>query len=194
MYPNSKFLQIFDIFMYFVIIYSCFASCYFAAFDYPEQKDVVMILEHIVFASFSMEIIIKFLRVPDSQQEDKLPTHYEIAKLYLKSGIFIFDVLATFPFYLIESSGSAGTLFKLLRMIRFPRILRLLDADKIGSVIKLALAGQARGKRLVLKILIQNIYSVLRLVLLTIIITYFLGCLFYFLSDLQSQFYMIVDC
>jgi hypothetical protein len=141
-----------------------------------------------------MEIIIKFLRVPDSQQEDKLPTHYEIAKLYLKSGIFIFDVLATFPFYLIESSGSAGTLFKLLRMIRFPRILRLLDADKIGSVIKLALAGQARGKRLVLKILIQNIYSVLRLVLLTIIITYFLGCLFYFLSDLQSQFYMIVDC
>ena len=42
----------------------------------------------------------------------------------------------------------------------------------------------------------KNIYSVARLVMLTVIITYFLGCLFYFLSFLQNSegFKDAVDC
>lgn len=35
----------------------------------------------------------------------------------------------------------------------------------------------------------KNVYKVFRLILLTIIITYFTGCLFYFLSDSQLRFF-----
>ena len=42
------------------------------------------------------------------------------------------------------------------------------------------------GKRVIYKLLIKNVYKISRLVLLAIIITYFTGCAFYFISSLQK--------
>jgi hypothetical protein len=143
-----------------------------------------MIIENAVFASFFLEIILKFMKVPDNATDDKVVTHSDIAKSYVKSGWFFFDLIATFPFYLITVAGAAGTWFKLLRLVRIPRVMKLLEAKKINNFIRLVLNGQPRGKRVVLQLMFKNIYSVARLVMLTVIITYFLGCLFYFLSQL----------
>lgn len=71
----------------------------------------------------------------------------------MKSGWFFLDVTATFPFYLIEGSISSGndaaadnsssySLFlKLLRMIRLPKIMNLLDLNRLNKVINHLLAG-----------------------------------------------------
>jgi hypothetical protein len=48
-------------------------------------------------------------------------------------------------------------------------------------------SGQTRGKRVVYHLIMKNLFKVIRLIMLTIIITYFTGCAFYFISSLQDQ-------
>lgn len=112
-----------------IIAYSCFTSAFFLAFDFPSNPTLI-ILEHVVLALYSTEIILKLMRLPiDAKQEDR--SHLKILKAYMKSGWFFIDLLATFPFYLIdsgsESDDSTGSFLKLLRMVRIPKILNLID-------------------------------------------------------------------
>lgn len=78
-------------------------------------------------------------------------------------------------------------LFKLLRMVRLPKILSLLKLDLFSRFVELMVVGQTRGKRVVYHLVMKNIFKVIRLILLTVIITYFTGCAFYFVSSLRTQ-------
>ena len=72
-------------------------------------------------------------------------------------------------------------------MVRIPKILNLLDLDLFNKFVEAMVSGQTRGKRVVYHLVMKNIFKVIRLILLTVIITYFTGCLFYFLSSLQPK-------
>jgi len=100
--PKDRFLSTWDTFMLLIISYACFSSAYYVAFDFPRDNLLLFNLEHVVFAFFSMDIIFNFMRVPESMDG---PTgkrdHLTIFKTYFKSGWFFFDLIATFPFYLI---------------------------------------------------------------------------------------------
>jgi len=74
--------------------------------------------------------------------------HSKIAKKYVKSGWFFFDLLATFPFYLFNNANDL-IWFKLLRMIRIPRIVNLLDLSKFNKSVEAVFSGQTRGKKVV---------------------------------------------
>ena len=125
-----------------VITYSCFTSAFYCAFEFP-SNEVLLMLEHGVLIFFSIEIIVKCMRLPlDAQQDDR--SHLKILKAYMKSGWFFLDILATFPFYLFntgddEEGGSSGgdstTLLKLLRMVRIPKIINLLDRERVSKLI-----------------------------------------------------------
>jgi hypothetical protein len=106
--------------MLFIISYSCFTAAFFSAFAEPRQKDMFNYVEHFVLCSFSLEIVFNFMRLTDGDEDEKNRSHAAIARRYLKSGWFFFDILATFPFYLIETVGNQGIWFKLMRMIRIP--------------------------------------------------------------------------
>ena len=67
--PENKYLNIFDTYMLIIIAYSCFTSAYYVAFSFPKTA-TLMILEHIVFGSYSLDIIINFMRLP---QEGEVP-------------------------------------------------------------------------------------------------------------------------
>lgn len=76
----------------------------------------------------------------------------------------------------------------MIRLVRIPRIVNLLDLSRFNKFVDTVFSGQTRGKRVVFQLIMKNVYKVFRLILLTIIITYFTGCLFYFLSDSQLRF------
>lgn len=61
--PTHKLLQFYDTYMLLVIAFSCFSSAYYCAFDFPTAQGL-LILEHFVFASFTLEIIFKCMRLP----------------------------------------------------------------------------------------------------------------------------------
>jgi len=66
----------------------------------------------------------------------------------MRSGWFFLDVTATFPFYMLQNSDTAenndsafGVLFKLLRMVRIPKILNLLDLDLFNKFVEAMVSG-----------------------------------------------------
>lgn len=182
--------------MLIVIAYSCFSSAYFTAFEMDSCDMVIISIEHVVFICFTLEIIFKFMRLSDDEniivsEQD----HSTIAKRYIKSGEFFFDFLATFPFYMFsicpedgEEGGNFGIWFKLMRLVRIPRIVALLNLARFNRFVETVFSGSTRGKRVVFQLIMKNVYKVFRLILLTVIITYFLGCAFYFVSSIQFKY------
>jgi hypothetical protein len=167
-----------------VIAYSCFTSMFFVSFDYPFVDDPLLYgLELVVLVFFSADLIFNFFREPAKAESDKVWTHTEIAKNYMK-GSFIIDISATFPFFLLNTGkANYGLYFKLLRLIRLPKIMNLLDMEKFNKVSEALFAGVQRSKRIVYQNACKNIYRVMRLVMQTVIITYFMGCLFFMISS-----------
>jgi hypothetical protein len=157
-HPSNQFLQAFENYMLFVIAYSCFTSAYYVAFSFP--KDVVFfeLMEHLVFASYASDIIINFMKLPADSDPDSQESrnHLAIMKRYLRSGWFFLDLIATFPFYLFEldaaegdeaaSGNSFGPFFKLLRMVRLPKILALVEEKRFDTIIESMVRRQSRGK------------------------------------------------
>ena len=59
--------------------------------------------------------------------------------------------------------------------------------NRINKLVETLFSNQTRSKKVVFSIIMKNIYSVFRLILLTVIITYFIGCLFYLVSGLFDR-------
>ena len=109
-----------------------------------------MMLEHVVFVSYTLDIIFNFMRLPisegDQHKQMEQRSHLLIAKKYFKSGWLFVDSIATFPFYLLKTSN--GSWFKLLRMVRIPKILNLVDQKRFDQIIEIAVSGLNRDKRI----------------------------------------------
>jgi hypothetical protein len=139
--------------MLLIIAYACFSSAYYCAFDFPKANMILLSFEHVVFAAFTVDILFNLMRVPESMEgPNQKRDHFVLFKSYLKSGWLVLDVLATFPFYLINTSGGASSLgmwFKLLRLVRLPKILNLLDLARFNKFVETVVSGQTRGKRVV---------------------------------------------
>ena len=109
-------------------------------------------LEHTVFVSFALDIVFNFVRIPETDDDDKAKDHSFVAKKYMKSGQFFLDFLATFPFYLLptnEENKQATVMIKLIRMVRIPRIVDLLNLSRFNKFIEAISQGQTRGRRVV---------------------------------------------
>jgi hypothetical protein len=50
--------------MFIAVIYSCFTSAFTVAFE-PPQPEYFIAIEHFVCAVFTLDIVMKFLKVPD---------------------------------------------------------------------------------------------------------------------------------
>lgn len=77
-----------------------------------------------------------------------------------------------------------AVILKLVRLVRIKRIFTLLEMNRINKLVETLFANQTRSKKVVFSLIMKNIYSVFRLILLTVIITYFIGCFFYLWSGL----------
>ncbi len=126
----------------------------------------------------------------------KIKLTRRLQKKYVKSGWFFLDFIATTPFYLNTDTGNNGIWLKLLRMIRIPRVIGLFDVTHFNKIMEKLISGQPRSKQVYLGLVFKNLYKVCRLILLKLIIIYYLGCFYYFFSDLQilynlSQFFYL---
>ena len=75
-------------------------------------------------------------------------------------------------------------ILKLFRLVRIKRIFTLLEMNRVNKLVESIFSNQTRSKKVVFSLIMKNIYSVFRLILLTVIITYFIGCIFYLWSGL----------
>ena len=196
--PKSPFMTFWDGFMLVIIVYSCFTSMYFAAIDFDICVPWIFWVENLVTLFFTLDIFFKFLRLPENKEPHQV-THGMIALAYVKSGSLFFEVIATAPLYLFnyfaetpcvhdpDGGTQYGVILKLFRLVRIKRIFTLLEMNRVNKLVESIFSNQTRSKKVVFSLIMKNIYSVFRLILLTVIITYFIGCIFYLWSGLFKK-------
>ena len=101
-----------------------------------------------------------------------------IACNYL-GGWFTIDFISVFPFYLFIPTG---VMTKLFRLARLPRLLKLLDVNRFNKVLQ-SFSQDSNIDDILHLSYIQFLYAMIRLILMALIITYFLGCINFFISD-----------
>jgi hypothetical protein len=89
--------------MLIVIMYSCVMSAYFVMFDFIDDPITWWWLENASFAFFLSDLCFNVMRQYRDIDGTFVTSHKKIIVKYLKSGWLILDVVATFPFYLLES-------------------------------------------------------------------------------------------
>jgi hypothetical protein len=111
--------------------------------------------------------------------------HKKIAMKYFKSGWLIIDFMATFPFDKIfvadESRGANIILTKMLRLTRLSRIWAIFDLSRVNRLLKQLFESSQRQDRIVAQYILMYGYKIFRLIIIAIICTYFVGCLWYLL-------------
>ena len=180
-----------------IIVYSCFTSMYFAAIEFDICLDWVFWVENVVTLFFTLDIIFRFFRLPENKEAHQI-THAQIAIAYFKSGGLFFEFIATVPLYLLQrfqhdpcrldsDAGQYSVILKLFRLVRIKRIFTLLEMNRVNKLVETLFSNQTRSKKVVFSLIMKNIYSVFRLILLTVIITYFIGCFFYLWAGLFTD-------
>lgn len=102
-----------------------------------------------------------------------------IANKYI-SGWFFVDFVSIFPFGLLFNTG---VLTKLFRLCRLPRLVKLIDTSRFSKLLKSFQKEDSDDQTIVHQYFILYVYNIFRLVIIAIMITYFIGCMVYFLSN-----------
>lgn len=95
---GNRLITIFDVILLAVTLYSVLTSSIFFAFHFPICIDWIYYVESVVTVFFTLEILTKFMRIPENETKFTI-NHSQIAFNYVRSGQFLFQVLATIPFY-----------------------------------------------------------------------------------------------
>ena len=129
---DSKWKSFFDIWILFLVGYSCFSSLYYVAFVTPTNP-VHKSWDFIVEIFFYADIILNFFsEYKDPDKNETISDFKEIAKAYLNSW-FLIDFISVFPFHILLSTGALTKLFRLARM---PRMIKLIDVNRFKTLLK----------------------------------------------------------
>ena len=86
---------------------------------------------------------------------------------------------------------STGVVTKLVRLARLPRLIKLIDISRFSKILKsFEKEGGGDDQWIVQQYFILYVYNIMRLIIIAIMITYFIGCIVYFISN---EFNLDVD-
>jgi CRP-like cAMP-binding protein len=177
---NNTYKSVWDIYILLLICYSCITSAYYVAFDQPTNVGLI-IWENIVEICFCIDIILRFFhQYRDPESFEYVSDIRKIAKNYL-TGWFIVDFAAVFPFNLMVNGNAQWV--KLVRIFRLPKFMRLLDQSRFDQLLESILEQHSRQKKMNYLYASKYIYKVIRLILIATTLTYFMGCLWYFITS-----------
>lgn len=127
--PDSQWISIFDVFILFLIAFSCINSILNVCFPIvqsPEMFIVFWIGEILFYIDFTLS----WFKGYRDEEDQKLVFEYKkIAMRYIKGG-FIIDAISIFPFQVLSDS-SASQVTKLFRLPRMLRMRKLLDISNV---------------------------------------------------------------
>ena len=177
--PSKTWKSIFDMVVLILVGITCIIQL--LLFAYPINLGEIS--DNVLFwleAIFLLDIIFNFITGYYDQYEDKLVTDFKLIIMRYLKGWFIIDLISIIPFTKFWKTGSFTKLFRLARM---PRLTKLFDIGRIQILLRSFQGNKIDDKQIIQKYFILNIYRLFRLVLIAVMITYFLGCLWFFVSQ-----------
>jgi len=169
---------------------------YSVAFQF-DATGVWDILDIGVFVFFSMDLVFsKFLKfdllldfmMEYRDEETFLPVrdHKRIAKKYIYSGWFFVDFASTFPVSMVMPSASSVLWVRLFRLFRLPKLIKILDLSRFNRLLRSLFENSTRQDRIVSQYILMYTYKIFRLVIMAVIIIYFVGCIWYLVSQMVN--------
>lgn len=174
---ENKYKSFWDMFLMFLVIYSTLSSAYLLAFDidtgdYPALSHWNTAVE----CMFVIDLILTFFQEYwDLENFRLVRNHWKIAKRYFR-GWFIVDFLSVFPFQSIIDSRA----FRLVRILRLLKLIKSLDGSNFNKIIESLVPMSDRQTRIKIIYATKYIYKIIRLIVIATVLTYFLGCFWYF--------------
>ena len=131
-YPNSRFIQIWSLLLFFLLIYVFLFTPWIIAFEEVSIGDSFFYIELMVDVLFFCDILVT-LNTAFYVNEFLEMDRYKIFKNYLK-GFLLLDILAIFPFYLFDHYDSKSN--ALVRIIRITKFAKIFRASKLTKILK----------------------------------------------------------
>jgi hypothetical protein len=135
-HPEEPIMELWDIVMMVLLIYTAFYTTYQVCFLTAEDAgSLALAIDTGVMLAFVADVVIKFnLVTTDDLTNELITNRYLIASKYLK-GSFLLDFVSTFPWDL--AGTDAGSSPRLIRLLRLMKLLRLLRTSKVtASILK----------------------------------------------------------
>lgn len=142
-------------------------------------------VEDVTYILFGLDLIFNFFRLYQLNDDEGpwIRSHKSIAKRYL-TRTFILDLISTFPFYLLPDSNLN---LKLVRLFRLTRIYRIFNQSRFLKVGEYCSRKSTRTERVETKMQCKNIYSLFKMILVFLMLTYFNACLFFYISKYYNN-------
>ena len=80
-----------------------------------------------------------------------------------------------------------GTFTKLFRLARLPRLIKLIDITRFNKLLKSLMQNSSRDEKIVAQYMLLYIYKIFRLIVIAIIITYFIGCFWWYMGESNGR-------
>jgi hypothetical protein len=120
--------------MMFVSCYNIYGNAYFAAFGISDNIKIV-IINQAVETMLLMDIIFTFCQEYLDEETYKIVSDIKLIAMHYLKGTFIFDFLAWIPFEYIFYENHHVRLFRLLKLLRVPRLAALINVDNFKQLI-----------------------------------------------------------
>lgn len=144
------------------------------------------LVHYIIEGLISVNIILSFFqKYQDSDTLEIVSSYKSIAWHYMFRGWFFIDIISIIPYELISHDSS---LLKLIRLLRLPKLIVLVDISRFDKFIDSLFLGKKNDK-LMIMFNIRFLFKIIRLIIIAIIITYFVGCFWYLFCDKMSVYY-----
>ena len=111
-----------------MLLYSTIATPYKVAF-YDEEPIGWLIADILVDLFFVTDIVLHFFTVYYDENQDLVTDKKAIALKYIKSYFFL-DCIACIPFHLFVQNNGTKNYGSLVRLLRIPRLYRLIRITK----------------------------------------------------------------
>lgn len=113
--------------------YSCFTNVFYVSFHQTTNKYRI-IFDILIDCCFGIDILLNFIQsYKDPETYEHVNDLKRIAKNYIFKGWFFIDFVSTFPW---EMFLAGGKFTKLLRLLRLPRMIKLIDISRMNKLIK----------------------------------------------------------
>lgn len=177
---DSRWKSYFDVWILILVGYSCSTTLFYVAFHQPTGK-IHLAWDKMVEMFFYTDFCFNFLQeYIDPDNHGKVRDLKSIAQFYIKGWFFI-DFVSIFPFNVLFSTG---VITKLVRLARLPRLIKLIDISRFSKLLKsFEKEGGGDDQWIVQQYFILYVYNIGRLIVVALMITYFIGCIIYFISS-----------
>jgi len=140
LHPDSRLLRGWSLVTSLLLLYTATVMPYRLAFAEGADQGYWLYLEYFVNGLFSMDLLLNCFSAVYSPEGDLVSSLRTVLWSYAK-GWLVIDLVACFPFNLVDSSGSmtnsTGTGYNgLVRLVRVPRLYRLLRLSRLVKTLK----------------------------------------------------------